>query len=145
MKTTLSPSQQAIFTQYDSTQNIPFVDFGNRYLVLGAQFLPSVLRAGNTALGAPYDWSQVASQLNNASSPIAQNIDGTANRLISTICKIDGAQPQSICSSSFAQLAFERNPLASLNSQLLSADVPRPTSPLSTMSRLSQSSLSARP
>jgi hypothetical protein len=138
VKATLTPSQQALFTQYDSSQNIPFVDFGNKYLVLGAEFLPSVLRVGGTSLGAPLDWTQIASQLNNSSSTIAQNVDGTANRLISAVCRIDGGQPASVCSASFAQLlAFARNSPSSLNSQLLIADRPQAASPQSMLSRSS--------
>ena len=58
---------------------------------------------------APYNWTQIAPQLNNASSPYAQNIDGAANRLISAICKVDGGAPASVCSQSLVQtLSYTR-------------------------------------
>jgi hypothetical protein len=61
------------------------------------------LRVGESATGAPYSWTQIASQLNNASSVFALNIDGAANRLISAVCKVEGGAPSSLCSQSLIQ------------------------------------------
>ncbi|MDA4118578.1 MAG: DUF929 domain-containing protein [Thaumarchaeota archaeon] len=145
VKGALTSGQQALFSQFDSNQNIPFVDFGNKYLVMGAQYLPSALRVGDSAQGAPYNWTLIASQLNNSSNVIAQNVDGAANRMISAICKIDGAQPSSVCSGTFAQLlAFTRSSPASLDPQLLIADRPQASSPQPRLHLSSPARISSR-
>jgi hypothetical protein len=54
---------------------VPFLDIGNRYILSGAQYDPQVL-AGP---------AQIASQLSNPSSPVAQAIDGSAKVIIAAI------------------------------------------------------------
>ena len=91
--------QNALVAKYDappyvpsSSQGaIPFVDFGNKYLVSGASFSPQVL-AGKS-------WAQISSALSNPKSPIAQAVDGTANVLIATICKLTNNQPTDVCTA----------------------------------------------
>jgi len=99
----VTADQTALIKTYDTAGSIPFIDFANKYVLVGSQFSPAVLRAANAATGAPYDSSQIASQLNNANSTFAQSIDAAANRLISAICKIDGGSPTSVCSQPFAE------------------------------------------
>ncbi|MDH2900770.1 MAG: DUF929 family protein [archaeon] len=93
---TVSSSEQALWTKYDSGGSIPFIDLANQYSIVGAQYQPSTLSGLN--------WTQIASQLNNPNSVVAKAIDGAANTLISAICKIDGGSPNSVCSQSFATL-----------------------------------------
>jgi thiol-disulfide isomerase/thioredoxin len=115
--------ETALLTTYDKPGTIPFVDFGNSYTITSSQYIPSALRVGNSETGAPYNWTQIAPQLNNASSIFAQNVDGAANRIISAICKIDGNAPSSVCSQGAAQtLSYARAP-PSGGSQLLVSDV----------------------
>jgi len=119
---TATSEESSLLTQYDPSGGIPFVDIGNTYAITSVQYLPSALRVGNSETGAPYNWTQIASQLNNASSIPAMNIDGAANGLISAICKIDGNAPTSVCSQSLAQtLSYVRTP-PSGGSQLLVSD-----------------------
>jgi hypothetical protein len=98
---TPTPQEQSFMTSYDSAGNIPFVDIGNQtgnqYVTLngGAQFQPSVF-SGN--------WTQIASQLNDPTTAVAKAVDGAANYLITAICRVDGGNPNSICSKSFAGL-----------------------------------------
>jgi len=103
-----------LWNTYDVTESIPFVDFADEYAQVGAQYQPSVIAAA--------DWTQIASQLNNASSAYALSIDGAANRLISVICKIDGGAPTSLCSQSFAETLSYTNSSPSGGSQLLISD-----------------------
>ncbi len=111
---TATANQTALLNQYDSKQSIPFVDFANIYAITGSQYLPTGLAAAN--------WTQIASQLDNASSPYALNIDGAANHLIGAICKIDGGSPSSICTQGFAQtVSYIRGPTTG-GSQLLVSD-----------------------
>jgi hypothetical protein len=105
-------AQSALFTKYDAPPYIssadagsfPFVDFGNQYLVLGAQYLPSTL--GTTATVDPghygLSWTQIASDLKDPSSPVAQGIDGAANSITAAICKITNNADAAVCSSAAA-------------------------------------------
>ncbi|HEX4256120.1 MAG TPA: DUF929 family protein, partial [Streptosporangiaceae bacterium] len=92
---TPTSAQQALLTKYDappyvSSSNsgaIPFVDFGNKYLISGSSYSPQVLQ-GKT-------WSQIATALKNPDSAIAKAVDGTANYITAVICKLTGNQPAS--------------------------------------------------
>jgi hypothetical protein len=134
---TATTDETALLTGYDKCattgQNggIPFIDFANSYVVnCGSQYSPAALRVGNLQTGAPYNWTQIAPQLNNASSVFAQNIDGTANSIISAICKIDGNTPSSVCSQSSAQiLSYTRMPASSGSQPLVSDSVLRGPAP----------------
>lgn len=110
---TATANETALATKYDSAGSIPFVDFANQYVLVGSQYTPPQLRVGASATGAPYNWTQIASQLNTPSSIFAQNVDGAANKLISTICKIDSNQPASVCNETFASTAGYRFPVSS--------------------------------
>jgi hypothetical protein len=96
-------AQQALISKYDSPPYvqqadagaIPFIDFGGKYLVHGAQYNPQLL-AGKT-------WSQVAAALHDPSSSIAKGVDGAANTVTAAICKITNNQPSSVCSSATIQ------------------------------------------
>jgi thiol-disulfide isomerase/thioredoxin len=95
-------AQSALLSKYDAppyTQStnagaIPFVDIGNQYLTIGAQYLPSSL-AGLT-------WAQVASEIRDPSTPVAKGVDGTANAITAAICKITNNAPAAVCNSAAA-------------------------------------------
>jgi thiol-disulfide isomerase/thioredoxin len=127
----LTTNESALLNDYDSATSIPFVDFGNRYIVIGAQLDPTVLREGGSATGAPLTWATIASQLNTANSNIAQNIDGAANRLISVICVLTNGQPSNVCSQSFAKtLAYVVSPSSSPSSSASPLTLPSSPSAL---------------
>ncbi len=100
----LTTQQQQIISQYDtctasgSSGGIPFIDIGNSYAVnCGAQSALDV---------AGKNWTDISTQLNNPSSNIAQLIDGAANSLITAICKVDGQNPSSVCTQSYATVTL---------------------------------------
>ena len=64
----------------DQSGAVPFLDVDNRYILAGAQYDPEVL-AGLSA-------EQIAAQLANPASPVAQAVDASANILIAAIDKI---------------------------------------------------------
>jgi hypothetical protein len=64
----------------DQTGAVPFLDIGNRYILAGAQYNPHVL-VGLTA-------AQIAAQLRDPSSPVAQAIDGAAKVIITAINQV---------------------------------------------------------
>jgi len=73
-----------------SSGSIPFLDIANKYLVVSSQYSPQVL--------VNLSDTQIASDLSNAQSPVAQEIVGSANYLTAAICSATGEQPQSVCS-----------------------------------------------
>ena len=90
-------AQNAVLARYDAPPqvpqadagSIPFIDFGNKFMVSGASYSYAVLQ-GKT-------WAQIAAALKNPSSPIAQGVDGAANMITAAICKLTGNQPASAC------------------------------------------------
>jgi thiol-disulfide isomerase/thioredoxin len=95
----LTSAQTALITKYDappyvsaSEQGaIPFIDFGGKYFVHGAQYNPQVL-SGAT-------WAQVAAALKDPSNAIAKGADGAANMITATICKTTNNQPSNVCTT----------------------------------------------
>jgi len=64
----------------DQSGAVPFLDIANRYILAGAQYSPQVL-AGLSA-------AQIAGQLANPSSQVAQAIDGSARVIIAAINQV---------------------------------------------------------
>jgi hypothetical protein len=83
--------EQSLLNRYDSEGNIPFLDIANRYIVTGASYSPQVLQGLSRA--------QIAAQLNDPESPVAQAIDGTANEITAAISSVTGNQPSSVSNS----------------------------------------------
>ena len=93
-------SESALMTKYDpgsagQGSPFPFVDIGNQYLAIGAQYLPTSL--------AKLTWAQVAADIRNPSSTVAKGIDGAANSITAAICKIAKNAPASVCNSAGAK------------------------------------------
>jgi Domain of unknown function (DUF929) len=101
---TPTAAQNALITKYDAPPyiasadagSIPFIDFGNKYLILGASYNPQVLSG--------LSWAQIATDLHSSSSPVAKAVDGTANYITAAICKMTGNQPASACTSAVQSL-----------------------------------------
>ncbi len=96
-----SAAQQAIVTKYGGANSpIPFIDFGNHYLISGVSYDPAVL----DGMGAN-GWATIASDLSNPSSAVAQAVDGTANYITAAICKgLTNNAPASACTSTVQSL-----------------------------------------
>jgi hypothetical protein len=96
-------AEAALMSKYDAPPYIssanagsfPFLDIGNQYLAIGAQYLPSSL--------AKLSWTQVAADIRNPGSAVAQGVDGTANSITAAICKITNNAPASVCNSASAK------------------------------------------
>jgi hypothetical protein len=69
----------------------PFIDFGNKYVITGPLYDPATL--------AGLSWAQVAQDLHNPSSTVAQGALGSANFITAAICKMTGGQPGNVCTS----------------------------------------------
>jgi hypothetical protein len=88
---TPTAAQSALVAKYDPQGSIPFLDIANRYLITGASFSPQVLQGLSR--------SQIAADLSNPDSAVAQAIDGTANDITAAISAVTGNQPSSVGSS----------------------------------------------
>ncbi len=101
---TPTSAQQALLSKYDIPPyvssslagSIPFIDFGNKYVSIGASYNPQVL--------AGLSWSTVATDLSNPNSTVAKAVDGTANHITAAICKLTGNQPASACTPTVKSL-----------------------------------------
>lgn len=91
--------EQAVFDQY-SGGAIPFVDIAGKYVVPAAQYLPSDL-AGLT-------WQQIAADMKDPSSKVAQDIDGAANYLTAALIKAGAKAPAGLASSPGVQAAMAK-------------------------------------
>lgn len=104
---TATPQQQALLTRYDgppytSAQNagsIPFVNMGNRYLVIGASFNAGILQG--------LSWNQIAARLHSPSTPVAQAVLGAANYITAGLCRLTGERPGDVCTSAISALRRE--------------------------------------
>jgi thiol-disulfide isomerase/thioredoxin len=88
---TPTAAQQALLNKYDAAYNgaIPFIDYGNKLISVGATYDPGVL-SGLT-------WSQIAGDLHNPDSPVGKAALGAANYTTAAICSLTGDQPASAC------------------------------------------------
>jgi len=89
-------AQSQLWQKYDPKGYIPFVNFGNKYLINAVTYNPAVLQ-GKT-------WAQIAAALNDKSSPIAQGAGGSANLITATICKLTNDQPANVCTAPIKSL-----------------------------------------
>ena len=92
----LTAAQQALLTKYGQNGAIPFVNFGNKYVINGASASPQLLHG--------LSWATIASDLKNTSSPVAQAINGTASYMTAAICKLTGDQPATACTPTITAL-----------------------------------------
>ena len=90
---TPTAAQVALLNKYDAAQQgaIPFIDYGNKFVSIGASYNPAVL-AGLT-------WAQIANDLHNPSSPVAQAVLGVANYSTAAVCGLTHDQPASACTA----------------------------------------------
>jgi hypothetical protein len=94
----LTAAQQALLNKYDAANQgaIPFIDYGNRYVSVGASYNPAIL-SGLT-------WAQIADDLHDPSSTVAKSVLGTANFATAAICSLTNNQPASACTATVRAL-----------------------------------------
>lgn len=85
--------QTAIWAKYEpGSEGYPFIDFANKYVLKDPIYNPQVL-SGLT-------WAQVAADLHDPSSQVAQSVLGAANYITAAICKTTNNAPAGVCTSS---------------------------------------------
>jgi thiol-disulfide isomerase/thioredoxin len=90
---TPSSTDQQLIARYGGS--IPFLDFGNHYASTGAYYLPDIISG--------MSWLALADTLKQPDSAQAKAIIGSANLMTAAICKMNGDQPASVCSSATIQ------------------------------------------
>ena len=87
----LTPAQQAIFAEYDSTRATPFIDFGDKAVLVGSSFEPSVL--------ANLTWSQIAAALGRPDSAVGRAILAATTPITAAVCRLTAERPAKVCTS----------------------------------------------
>jgi Domain of unknown function (DUF929) len=95
---TPTAEQQALLEKYDAANNgaIPFIDFGNRYMSVGASYDPGVLQG--------LTWSQIAADLHDPTTTVAKSVLGAANYMTAALCKLTNGKPATACTSAVQAL-----------------------------------------
>jgi len=95
---TPTAEQQALIEKYDAANQgaIPFIDFGNRYMSVGASYDPGVLQG--------LTWSQIAADLHDPTTKVAKSALGAANYITATLCKLTGNKPATACTAAVQAL-----------------------------------------
>ena len=88
---TPTAAENALVAKYDTQGSIPFLDIANRYVITGSSYSPQVLQGLSR--------SQIAADLSNPDSAVAQAIDGTANDITAAIAAVTGNQPSGVGNS----------------------------------------------
>jgi hypothetical protein len=92
-----SAKQMAILRQFDAepyTQTpgaIPFLYIGGRYVHSGSPYNPGLLKGRS--------WRQVAKQLTQHQTRLAQQILGTANTYTAALCQLTHGAPAKVCNT----------------------------------------------
>jgi hypothetical protein len=95
-----TPTEQRLIDTYDQPPYvaanqagaIPFVDFANRYVIVGASYSPQVLQG--------LDRAAIAGSLSVPSTQQAQAIDAAANDITAALCRLTGGRPTTVCDQS---------------------------------------------
>jgi len=88
----MTTTQRIAYDRFNPQGELPFVDFGNHYVMLGASSSPAVLDG--------LSLSGIGIDLSNPKSPVALAIDGTANYFVAALCSMAKSNAPAICSTS---------------------------------------------
>jgi hypothetical protein len=91
-------AQQALIDKYDAAHQgaIPFIDYGNKYLSVGASYDPGVLKG--------LTWAQIAADLHDPASQVARAVLVRANYMTAAICDLTSDQPATACTATVTAL-----------------------------------------
>lgn len=78
---------------YNQRQSIPFLDFGNGSIQVGAIVGPGVIKGMN--------WNQILNNMRDPKSVVAQNLIGGANLFTVRICEITNNTPKNVCGQQY--------------------------------------------
>jgi uncharacterized protein DUF929 len=100
--TAVSVALMRRYSPVGPTATLPFIDVGNRLLIEGAGigFSPGVLQG--------LSMGQIATDLSDPTSAVAQAVLGTANEITAGICTLTKGQPGSVCRSAGVRAGASR-------------------------------------
>lgn len=117
----MTESQRVAYDKFNPQGELPFVDFGNYYVTLGASSSPSVLEGLSP--------SAIGQQLNDPKSPVALEVDGSANYFIASLCSMAQADAPAICSGRVTLQAMKDLRRGEGSSQSTSGAITAPIQP----------------
>lgn len=94
-------SQNASMHAFNTQGSIPFIDFGNKTVQVGASYSPGLITGKS--------WSQIIAQLNQPNSTISQAIIGQANVFTAQICAMDNYTPASVCNAPYIKTVLSQS------------------------------------
>jgi hypothetical protein len=91
-------AEQDLLAKYDTSEYIPFLDIGNKYVEVGnlPPYGPQLLQG--------LSWTKIASAMRDPASTIAQCVDASANYVTAAILKATGNQPAALCTPAIRRL-----------------------------------------
>ena len=99
---TPTADQQQILTHYNVT-GYPFMDIGDRYVIMSASYDPIILRTNPQDQNSqPLSQQEIASQISSENA-LSKSVLGAANYLTAAICSITNNQPSAVCGDASIQ------------------------------------------
>ena len=117
----LTGPQRVAYDKFNPQGELPFVDFGNHYVTLGASSSPSVLEGLSLI--------EIGQQLNLPKSPVALAVDGSANYFIAALCSMAQTDAPAICSTHVTLQAMKVLTRGEGSSQTTSSAATAPVQP----------------
>lgn len=87
---TPTAAQAALITKYNSGGSIPFIDFNNKFKIVGASYDPGVLS------GKSMD--EISAAVLDPTTTISKSVLGVANQMTAALCESTGGKPGNVCS-----------------------------------------------
>ena len=93
----LTGLQNATISKYDTRGSIPFIDFGNKSVLVGSVISPQLLQGKS--------WDQIIAQINDENLPLSQAVIGNANIFTAYICRMNASlSNESVCQQSYVRM-----------------------------------------
>lgn len=92
LETTNKIENDTLFA-YNFHQAIPFLDFGNKSVQVGAIVSPKIIKG--------MDWNRILEDMKNPNSVVSQSLIGGANLFTVRICEITNNTPKKVCDQQY--------------------------------------------
>jgi thiol-disulfide isomerase/thioredoxin len=90
-------AETKLIDTYDPSGTIPFVDFGGKSVLTESPYNPGVLAGSNMAT--------IASEVKDPSTAIGKAVQGSAGKMVASLCQLTGGQPGNVCQAVSKQSA----------------------------------------
>lgn len=82
-------AEAKLINTYDPSGTIPFVYFDGQALLTESPYSPSVLAGSNL--------DTIASEVSDPSTPAGKAVQGSAGKIVASLCQLTGGQPAQVC------------------------------------------------